>query len=219
MEKYFEVLRRCSLFSNVEDENIISMCRCLGAKIVGYNKKETILSEGEPAKYIGIVLLGITQIVQVDYFGNRSIVECVGPSELFGETFACAEVNAIPVDIISNDKTEIMFIDCIRITQSCDNACSFHQQMIFNLMKVIATKTLTFHQKIEIISKRSTREKLMTYMRLQEKKNKSNSFEIPYDRQELADYLGVERSGLSAEISKLRKEGILECKKNRFMLL
>ena len=86
-------------------------------------------------------------------------------------------------------------------------------------MKNLAMKTLLFHQRIEITSKRSTREKLMTYLSFMEKKAKSTSFDIPFDRQELADYLEVERSGLSAEISKLRREGIIECHKNRFELL
>ncbi len=112
-----------------------------------------------------------------------------------------------------------MFIDCRRIMHSCSNVCGFHQQMIFNLMKNLALKNIMFHQKIEITSKRSTKEKLMTYLNLQAKKHKSNKFFIPFNHQELADFLEVERSGLSAEISKLRKEGIIESEKNRFTIL
>jgi CRP-like cAMP-binding protein len=112
-----------------------------------------------------------------------------------------------------------MLIDCHRVLYSCKNACAFHQQMIFNLMKNLASKTILFHERIEVTSKRSTREKLLTYLMMQSKKAGSGSFEIPFDRQELADYLEVERSGLSAEISKLRREGILTSEKNRFTLL
>ena len=111
-----------------------------------------------------------------------------------------------------------MLIDCNHILHTCSNNCGFHQQLIFNLMKDLAVKTLLFHQKIEITSKRTTREKLMTYLLIQAKRVNSNSFDIPFDRQELADYLEVERSGLSAEISKLRQEGILESHKNHFEL-
>lgn len=219
MEKYFDVLRRCSLFQDVAEENIIPMLGCLGVTVKKYNKKELILSEGEPVKYIGIVLTGKAQIEQIDYFGNRSIVAGIEPAELFGESFACAGVKKMPVDVVANEESEIMLIDCVRIVQSCSNACEFHRQMIYNLMKVVATKNLIFHQKIEITSKRSTREKLMTYLLLQAKKYNSNCFEIPYDRQELADYLVVDRSGLSVEISKMKQEGIIENKKKYFQLL
>lgn len=219
MEKYFEVLRRCPLFNEIEDENLIALLGCLDARVRSYGKKETIIAEGMPARYLGIVLSGSVQIVRVDYFGNRTIVSGAEPSQLFAEAFACAEVEAIPVDIIANEPCEIMLIDCHRLMHSCSNACGFHQQMIFNLMKDVATKNLMFHQKIEITSKRSTREKLMAYLMLQAKKAGSNRFEIPFDRQELADYLEVDRSGLSAEIGKLCKEGVLLSRKKQFELL
>ena len=112
-----------------------------------------------------------------------------------------------------------MLIDCQHILHTCQNNCGFHQQLIFNLMKGLALKNIQFHQKIGITSKRSTREKLLAYLDLQSKKNGSRAFEIPFDRQELADYLEVERSGLSAEISKLRREGVLRCDRSRFELL
>ena len=122
-------------------------------------------------------------------------------------------------DVIASENTEVMFIDCDRITRSCTNSCEFHRQIIYNLMRVVARKNLMFHQKIEITSKRTTREKLLAFLMIQAKKHQSRSFEIAYDRQELADYLQVERSGLSAEISKLRKEGIIDNRKNHFVLL
>ena len=218
MKKYFGVLRKCPLFNDIEDENLLPMLGCLGATVRNFAKKENILLEGEPARYIGIVLDGSAQIEQTDYFGNRSIVASVSRAELFGETFSCAGV-AMPVDVVANEDSQIMFIDCRRITQACSSACSFHQQMIYNLMKVVATKNLILHRKIEVTSKRSTREKLMAFLLLQAKRNNSNSFEIAYDRQGLADYLEVDRSGLSAEISKLHKEGKINSRKNWFELL
>lgn len=219
MKEYFEILRKCSLFNQIEDENLIALLGCLGARVETFGKKYTIIAEGNPAKYIGIVLSGSAQIVRIDYFGNRSIVSGIEPSEIFGEAFACAEVTSVPVTVIANEPCEIMLIDCFRIMHSCSNSCSFHQQMILNLMRNLATKNIMFHQKIEITSKRSTREKLMTYLMLYAKKVNSNSFDIPFDRQELADYLEVDRSGLSAEISKLRKEGIIESNRKHFKLL
>lgn len=219
MKKYFDSLRLCPLFHNINDENLLAMLACLGAQIHHYEKGQCIIEEGEPAAYVGIVLSGSAQIVRVDYYGNRSIVTNIEQSHLFGESFACAEVKAIPVSVIASETCDIMLIDCHRITQSCSNACEFHNQIIFNLMKVVAVKNLIFNQKIEVTSKRTTREKLMTYLHIQAKQQKSNQFTIPFDRQELADFLEVDRSGLSAEISKLRNSGVIACRKNQFTLL
>jgi len=219
MKKYYDVLARCPLFDGIEEADLMRMLVCLGAAVEVFDKKYTIIAEGNPARYIGIVLSGSVQIVRVDYYGNRSLITEVGASEVFGEAFACAETQSIPVTVIANEPSEIMLIDCSHILHTCSNNCGFHQQLIFNLMKDLATKTLLFHQKLEITSQRTTRDKLMTYLMLQAKKAGSNRFRIPFDRQELADYLEVERSGLSAEISKLRKEGILDSEKNEFILL
>ncbi len=219
MKKYFDVLRKCPLFHQIADDNLIAMLGCLGARVETFDKKYTIFAEGTPAKYIGIVLSGSVQIIRIDYFGNRSILSGVEPSEVFAEAFACAEVRSIPVTVIANEPSEIMLIDCSHILHTCSNHCEFHQQLIFNLMKDLATKTILFHQKIEITSRRTTREKLMAYLMFQAKRADSSSFDIPFDRQELADYLEVDRSGLSAEIGKMKKEGIIENQKNHFEIL
>ena len=219
MKKYFDILRKCRLFSGVEDENLIPLLGCIGAKVESYGKKYTVLAEGSAPKYMGIVLSGSVQVINVDYYGNRTILSGAEPSELFGEAFACAEIKSLPVSVIANEDSEIMLISAERILHSCHNACAFHQKMIFNLMKNLADKNIMFHKKVEITSKRTTREKLMTYLMLEAKKQGKNEFLIPFDRPELSDYLEVERSGLSAEISKLRNEGIIECRKNRFKLL
>ena len=124
----------------------------------------------------------------------------------------------MPVDVVAAENTEILLIDAVKAMQPCSASCAFHQQFVRNLLKVVASKNLALRRKIEITSRRSTREKLMAFLLLQAKRTGSTSFSIPYDRQELADYLEVDRSGLSAEISKLRKEGVLECRKNRFTL-
>lgn len=219
MKKYFEVLRKCPLFYGIADENLMRMLGCLGAKVEIFDKKYTIFAEGSPAKYIGVMLSGSAQIVQVDYYGNRSILAGVSATEVFAEAFACADVRALPVSVIAGEPSEVMFIDCAHILHTCENNCGFHQQLIFNLMKDLASKTILFHQKVEIMSKRTTREKLMTYLALQAKRANSNRFVIPFDRQELADYLEVDRSGLSAEIGKMRKEGLIKSEKSRFELL
>ena len=219
MKKYFKILRKCPLFDQITDDNLLRMLVCLGARVETFEKKYTIFAEGAPANHIGIVLSGSAQIIQVDYFGNRSILNSIEPAQMFAEAFACAEVRSMPVSVIANEPCEVMLIDCRHILHTCSNNCEFHQQLIFNLMKDLATKTIMFHQRIEITSKRTTREKLMTYLLLQAKKSGSNSFDVPFDRQELADYLEVDRSGLSAEIGKMKKEGLIDNSKKHFVLL
>lgn len=219
MKKYLEILRMCPLFEGIADENLLRMLTCLGARVELFDKKYTVIAEGNPARFIGIVLSGSVQIAKTDYYGNRSIVGVAEKGEMFAEAFACAEVKSIPVTILATEPSEIMLINCSHILHTCENNCGFHQQLIFNLMKSLAVKNLRFHQKIEVTSKRSTREKLMAYLMLCAQNAGKNSFTVPFDRQELADYLGVERSGLSAEISKLRKEGIIENSKKHFTLL
>ncbi len=219
LKNYLKILRECPLFQKIDDESLIKMLDCLGARINDYEKKDIIINEGAPAKEIGIVLSGSAQTVQIDYCGNRSILNDISESEIFAEAFACAELSSIPVTIIASEPSKIMSIDCSHILHTCSNNCGFHQQLIYNLMKELASKSILFHQRIEITSKRTTREKLMAYLTLQAKKADSRSFVIPFDRQELADYLEVERSGLSAEIGKMKKEGIIECNKNKFKIL
>lgn len=219
MEKYLKILKLSSLFKDISETELLPLLGCLGATVRSYKKNSVILSAGDSTKCLGIVLTGSAQIAQTDYYGNRSIMTHIETAQIFGETFACAEVTALPVDVIACEDCEIMFIDVQHITNACCNACSFHNRMIFNLMRLVAAHNLVLHRKIEITSKRTTREKLLTYLSHEAIKNKSATFDIPYDRQQLADYLQVERSGLSAEISKLRAEGKLIANKNRFTLL
>lgn len=216
---YMDTLQKCALFADTTADEVQKMLGCLGARTVHAARRETLISEGDPAQELGIVLSGSVQIVRVDYDGNRSLVDEIAPAGMFCETFACADVESVPVDVVVKEEGDVMFIDCRHITHICGHACSHHRQMIYNLMRAVAERNLQYDRKLEILSKRSTRDKLMTYLYMQAKVQGRNSFEIPYDRQELADYLEVERSGLSAEIGKLRKEGILKADKNRFVLL
>lgn len=219
MKDFFDILRECPLFDRIGDESLKEMLGCLNAKERSYKKGDVVFAEGDKAKYLGIVLEGSVQLVRVDYYGNRSILTNIEPPQLFGEAFACAGLKSLPVDAVAAADTKILLLDAQRIARPCGNACPCHGQTILNLLHIVAKKNLVLHQKIEITSKRSTREKLMTYLLLQAKKAKSHTFTVPYDRQELADYLEVDRSGLSAEISKLRNEKVLECRRSTFTLL
>ena len=219
MEKYYPILEKCTMFNKIEKSNMLGMLKCLDAKVFYFKQGENVFVEGDAANNIGIVLTGNVRIVKIDYFGNRSIVANVKEGEVFGETFAFAGLSTLPVNVVASVDCEIMIINANKIINTCNNACEFHRQIIFNLLRVVATKNIVFNQKLDVTSKRSTREKLMAYLLIQTKNNNSNEFTIPFDRQELADYLEVDRSGLSSEISRLRKEGVLECEKGWFRLI
>ena len=218
MRKYLEILKKCPLFLKIEEDDILRVLHCLDAKVDFFDKKYTVFAEGSPAKYIGVLLFGSAQTVRVDYYGNRSILSTIRPGNIFAEAFACSECESMPVSVIANEPSEILLLNCSHILQTCSNSCGFHQRLIFNLMKELADKNLYFHQKIDITSKRTTRDKLLTYLLSVAKQEKSHRFTIPFNRQELADYLEVDRSGLSVEIGNLRREGILESYKNEFEL-
>lgn len=218
MKKYMETLKKCSLFKGISDDDLIPMLGCLGAEVRSYSRNGSIFTEGEPVGKLGIVLDGTVQIVRNDYYGNRSILAAVEESQLFGESFVCAEIKKLPVNVVAAQESTVMLLDGDRVIHSCKNSCEFHNRIIFNLMKTVAEKNLLFNRKLEVLSQRTTREKLMTYLMQQAKAAGTDSFEIPYDRQALADFLEVDRSGLSAEISKLRNDGVIKCRKNQFTL-
>lgn len=219
MEKYEKVLSACALFGGMSREEIRDVLACLGARVHAFGRGETILCEGDPAKKLGIVLSGSVQIVRVDYYGSRSIVGTAERGHLFGETFVYAGVEFMPVSVVAACECEVLLIDARRVSSPCEKACGFHSRLIFNLLHVLASKNLMFTRKNEITSQKGTRAKLLAYLMQEAKKSGSSTFEIPFDRQALADYLNVDRSGLSAEIGKLRREGVIESAKNRFTLL
>ena len=219
MKKYLPILQKSPLFAEVGKDDILPVLECLDGTLCICPKGSIVFAEGDRPTHLGVVLEGEVRITRTDYYGNRSIVAAVKASQVFGETFACAEVQSLPVDIMAAADSILLMIDVRRIISTCCNACTFHNRIIYNLMKQTAAKNLMFHRKLEITSKRTTRDKLMTYLLMTAKEQGSSSFTIPYDRQELADYLEVDRSGLSAEIGKLRREGILTAEKNRFTLL
>lgn len=219
MQENIGILRKCGLFNGVSDSELLALLGCLGGRVSAFERKETVFSEGDKATRFGIVLSGAVQISRTDYYGNRTIAAFIGAGGLFGESVVCADADEMPVTVTAEQPCEVLFIERDRVLYPCNKGCHFHQQMIFNLMKILAAKNLHLQQKAEIIAKRTTRDKLLAYLAVQAKNAGNARFVIPFDRQGLADYLQVDRSGLSAEISKLRAEGVLRCRKNEFELL
>lgn len=219
MERFSAILLQCPLFAGVQASELSAMLPCLNPQIVRKAKGDFVFHTGDAARQMGIVLSGGVQVVQEDYHGDRSIVGMLRPGQLFAETFALAQVEALPVSVVCTEDSQLMLLDCHRLITTCPTACAHHQRIVLNLLHATAAKNLQLHHKLTILTQRTTREKLLTYLSDQARIHHGRDFVIPFDRQALADYLGVERSALSAEISKLRNSGVLESEKSHFKLL
>lgn len=206
-------------FDGIEEHELNAMLSCLDVRIKEYKKGEMIFNEGDKARYVGLVLKGAVQVVRDDFYGKRSILTTLKEHQLFGESYACSELEFLPVGVYANQNCKIMLMDVRRMIRTCTNNCLFHTRLINNLLKHVVEKTLMLNQKIEYMSKKTTKEKVMAYLLGKAKEAGKESFTIDLDRQSLADYLGVERSAMSAEISKLKKEGYINVNKNHFEIL
>ena len=210
---------KSSLFDGVEEQDLNSMMHCLSAKRRHYKKKEFIFHSGDRAQQIGMVLCGTVHMMKEDFWGNRMILGEAGPGDLFGEVYACAGVQWLEVNVLAKTDTDILFLDIQKILTVCSNGCEFHSRMIRNLLSSISRRTLAMTRKVEHMSQRTLRDKVLSYLSSQAMITGSREFTIPYNRQQLAEYLSVDRSALSSELGKMKKEGILEFRKNWFRLL
>jgi len=218
LKKYYPVLLKSPLFHGILEKDLESMLSCLNARAAGYAGDSVVFLAGDPAARVGLVLEGAVQVVREDIFGNRAILTALMPGQLFGETFACAGVEILPVSVIAVSDCKILLLDYRRIITTCPTACVFHSRLIENMLKILAGKNLVLNQKIEALSARTTREKLLAYLVAQAGVAGSRRFTIPSTRQELADYLSVDRSALSREMGIMQKEGMIRFKKNCFEL-
>lgn len=216
--EYINNLKRSKIFQNITDKDIRKLLPCLKASVKKFKKNQIIFHQGDFIEKVGIILYGELKIEKIDFWGNSSILKILTNYEMFGEIYAF-EKQPLEVSIISNTDSEILFINFNKIISPCESACTFHTQLIINLLKIFANKTAAMNKKIEILSKRSIEDKLLTYLKSISLKTKNNEFSIPYNRQELADFLGVNRSALSKELMRLEKDGIIKYHKNNFKLI
>lgn len=212
-------IKKCPLFTGIADGQLASLFDCLAAKTRSCKKDEFIFRSGERAVSVGIVISGSANVIQEDFWGNRVILTHVVPGELFGEAFSCVETESLPISVVAAEASEIMLIDYRKIVTVCSSACTFHSQLIANMMRVLANKNILLTHKMEYVSKRTTREKLLAFLSAQAVEAKSQEITIPFNRQELADYLCVERSALSRVLMEMKDEGLLDYEKNRFTLM
>lgn len=219
MKNYIEILSKTKLFSGVSKEDVESMLGCLNAKLYDYKKGDYVFRQGEHLSNITILVKGSLHIQKDDYWGNRAIVNRVAIGEMFGEAYIAPESGHLLNDVVAVEDSSVIFFDVKRIIMVCSSACRFHTMVVQNLFFSISEKNRKLIQKLGYMSNRSTREKLMAYLSEESKKLNSSSFTIPFNRQQLADFLSVDRSAMSNELCKMRNEGLIRFEKNYFELL
>ena len=219
MKKYIHALTKCPVFSGINEENLLAMLTCMDAQICRYSKNQPVLRAGDPARYMGIVLSGRVQVIRDAVCGSRSIIADFGPLQVFGAAFACSFIDVLPVSVMAAADSEIMLIDCRRIMTTCSNTCAFHAKMISNLLMNVCKRNVFFQQKLEIVTKRTTREKLLTFFDDFVQKSGSLRFSIPYNRQQLADYLGVSRCAMVTEMTRMKEDNLIDFSGNEFEIL
>ena len=218
MKKYLKILKKSQLFSGVAEDEIEAMLDCLSAELRTYQKGSYVLHQGEYLHHITVLVAGSLLIQKDDFWGNRSIVNKINVGEMFGEAYVAPGSEALLNDVIATEDSAIIFFDVHKILTTCSSACRFHAMVIQNLFYAISVKNRSLVQKLGHMSRRTTREKLLSYLSEQAKKQGTSSFEVPFNRQQLADFLSVDRSAMSNELCKLRDEGLLSFERNRFQL-
>lgn len=219
MKKYIEILKRTQLFSGISDTEISAMLNCLQAKLLTFQKGDYVFREGEHIDNITVLVEGKLLVQHVDFWGNRNIVNIIRVGEMFGEAYVAPESGSLLNDVIAEEDSAVIFFDVRRILTVCSTACRFHSMVIQNLFFAISEKNRKLVQKIGHMAKRSTRAKLLSYLSEETKRQNSSHFTIPFTRQQLADFLCVDRSAMSNELCKMRDEGLLQFDKNQFTLL
>ena len=220
MREYMTQIRQCLLFDRIDDEGLLKTLNCLNVQIMTCEKGKVIFHQGDTPKYFGVVLSGSVHVMLTHSSGEQSVIGAVDAGALFAETCVCAGEETIPSSFVAARNSVVMILDHARVITGCrNNGCLAHSLLVTNLMRSVARKNLMLTQKLSIIAQRTTRGKLMSYLEVQKKQSAPGWFTIPFDRQTLADFLGVDRSAMCAELSRMKKEGLIDFKKNEFIIL
>ena len=212
-------LTNTQLFRGIDSSDISPLLSCLGAIERKFKKGDIILAEGEPTDQMGVVLSGMALIEHCDVWGNRILLGNAAPGAVFAESYACIPGEPLQISVVASEDTSVLFLNVGKVLTTCTNSCEFHTKLVRNLLTVCAGKSLDLSRRILHSTSKSIRGRLMSYFSECIKKTGSYSFEIPYNREQLASYLGVDRSAMSNELSKMKKEGLIQYHKNHFTII
>lgn len=211
-------LSHTPLFQGIREEEMQTLLHCLNAREHTYKKDEVILSAGTSVNEIGLILSGSVNIVVNFYWGNSHIFGHIGKGQVFAENYAAIPHKELLCDVVAAEETEVLFLNMHNLLTTCNKACSFHTRIIHNLFRISANKNLNLSSRMMHTASKSIRGRLLSYLSEQALEQGSVHFTIPFDRQQLADYLAVDRSAMSNELSKMQKDGLITYHKNEFTL-
>lgn len=218
MKDFLPVLRSAPLFSGISEDELTAMLSCLKAEKKDFPKDAFVLRAGDTADSIGLVLAGTVLIVQEDIWGNRNILSKAGPGHTFAAAYACAPGSRLNAGVMAETPVTVLLLNVKRVLNVCPSTCTHHSRIIRNLLSELAEKNLRFSEKLAHMGQRTTRSKIMSYLSAEAQRLGTCEFDIPFSRQQLADYLGVERSGLSLALGKMKEDGLLDYHKSHFLL-
>lgn len=211
-------LSATELFQNIAPVDLEALLKCLDVRKKFYQKGEILFLEGAPTSNLGIVLSGRIMIEMGDAWGGRSILGSIGPGGTFAEAYACIPGEPLLVTVSAAEDSTVMLVNAGRVLTVCPNGCKFHSILIQNLLTLCARKNLQLSRRIQHTAQKSIRGRLMSYFSQCAKQSGAQSFQIPYNRQQLADYLNVDRSALCSELSKMQRDGLIRYQKNQFTI-
>ena len=218
MKEILKSTQGYELFAGMSLEEANRMLECLDAHVISRDKGAAIFVEGSHANRFGVVLSGSLVVVKDGLDGKRIIIKRIGEKELVAAAQAFSGAKIMRVRVEADAPSRILILNAERVCSPCCNGCAFHARLVRNVMRIISAKTLELNAKIEILSHRTTEDRLLAYLHTFAEKCGKSEFDIPFARQQLADFLCVERSALSAEISRLARAGAFACHKNHFKL-
>jgi CRP-like cAMP-binding protein len=218
MEKYYNQIKNSPIFYGLSNDELDKILKCFNARIKEYSSEECIIRQGDIISNIYLILEGTVNIEKDSYWGRRIIVAQLGVNENIALAFVASKNVESSIDAVSIGKTKLLLLSYQKCTSMCQNVCTKHRLLINNLFEILSKENIELLQKIENISQKTIREKLLTYFSNEARRNKSNIFEIPFNRQDLADYLNIDRSAMSFELSKMQKDGLISFEKNKFVL-
>ena len=219
MNSIYSELVHMPLFQGIAPEELQAMMKCIGAYARHHKKGSYIAFSEEPVRCVSVVLQGCVHMISEDIWGSKALLVVMHKGELFGESFACGTSMAAVVSFQAAEEVRALYMPFERVMHSCPNSCQFHHRLVENMLTRIADKNVQLMQKVKIISQKTLRDKILTYLSLQVRLQGSRRIELPLGRIGLAEYLCADRSALTRELVRMREEGIIEYHRNSFELL
>lgn len=219
MNAYADIILKSPLFAGISASNLDHILTCFDLKPQTLPADSYVFFQQDQVNFIYIILTGSVELIKETFSGSRHIIAMMGPSQIFGEGIICTKHRISPVSVRTKEATTMLKFSYQKIMTPCNNLCGFHSTMIFNMMILLGERNYGLNQKIDLLMLKGMKEKLASYLLSERQRHGSDEFDIPMNRNELADYLNVSRPSMSRELSRMQADGLLTYSKNHFHLL